>query len=57
MKPFIQKKSTYIKNYKRKIRHAQKINDTSEFNDNSHIEDTFVNKKLDLKVHSQQFTQ
>ncbi len=31
MKPLVQKKSTYIKNYKRKIRQSHKVNDLSKY--------------------------
>lgn len=46
MKPLVQKKSTYIKNYKRKIRHSHKINDLSKL----HTEDSTRNAKFDLKI-------
>jgi hypothetical protein len=44
MKPLVHKKSTYIKNYKRKIKQAQKINDLSK------IKGSESKVKIDLKV-------
>ena len=46
IKPLVQKKSTYIKNYKRKIKHSQKINDLSKLNTSGSVS----NIKIDLKV-------